>query len=146
MTMTSNKSLPTAKEILERFYNAERIYMAAPPGEADSSILAPTLAPDVKLIQSPDLPYGGTFEGVDGFLEWARQMNELFSGVDVQDPEVLEGENKAVVLSTVQFTVRRTGEVLRRPLVQIVKVDRERGVITEMKPVYWDVEGLKKAL
>jgi ketosteroid isomerase-like protein len=144
--MTSNDSLPTAKEILNRFYDAERIYMAAPPSEADSSLLTATLSPDVKLIQSPDLPYGKTFHGVEGFLDWAKQMSELFSGVDVQDPEILEGENKAVVLSTVLFTVRRTGEVLKRPLVQIVKVDRESGVITEMMPVYWDVEGLKKAL
>jgi hypothetical protein len=144
--MTSKDSLPTPKEILERFYAAERIYMAASPTEADSSILAATLAPDVKLIQSPDLPYGGIFEGIDGFLDWARQMNVLFSGVDVKEPEVLEGVDKAVVLSTVHFTVRRTGEVLKRPLVQIVKVDREKGVITEMKPIYWDVEGLKKAL
>jgi hypothetical protein len=144
--MAPSGPLPTAKEILNRFYDAERIYMSAPPSEADSSGLAATLAPDVKLIQSPDLPYGGVFEGVEGFLNWARQMNELFSGVDVQDPEILEGENKAVVLSTVYFTVRRTGEVLKRPLVQIVCVDREKGVITEMTPVYWDVEGLKKAL
>jgi ketosteroid isomerase-like protein len=144
--MASQDALPTPKEILQRFYDAERTYMSAPPSTADSSILAATLSPDVKLIQSPDLPYGGVFEGVEGFLDWARQMNELFSGVDVQDPEVLEGVDKAVVLSTVVFTVRRTGEVLKRPLVQIVKVDREKGLITEMKPVYWDVEGLKKAL
>lgn len=120
--------------------------MAAPPSKADSSSLAETLAPEVKLVQSPDLPYGGVYEGVEGFLDWARQMNELFSGVDVQDPEVLEGEDKAVVLSTAYFTVRRTGEILKRPLVQIIKVDRKRGVITEMKPFYWDVEGLKRAL
>jgi hypothetical protein len=144
--MSSTDSLPTAKEILQRFYDAERIYMSASPSTADSSILAATLSPNVKLIQSPDLPYGGTFEGVEGFLDWAKQMSELFSGVDVQDPEILEGDNKAVVLSTVHFTVRRTGEVLIRPLVQIVKVDREKGLIKEMMPVYWDVEGLKKAL
>jgi uncharacterized protein len=144
--MAPKHSLLTPKEILERFYDAERIYMAASPSEADPAVLAASLSPDVKLIQSPDLPYGGTFEGVEGFLDWARQMNALFSGVDVTEPEILEGVDKAVVLSTVHFTVRRTGEVLTRPLVQVVKVDRERGVITEMKPVYWDVEGLKKAL
>ena len=144
--MAPSTSLPTAKEILDRFYDAERVYMAAPPGTADSSALAATLAPDVKLIQSPDLPYGGVFVGVNGFLDWAKQMNELFSGVDVRDPEVLEGENKAVVLSTLYATVRRTGAVLKIPFVQIIKVDREKGVITEMIPVYWDVEGLKKAL
>jgi ketosteroid isomerase-like protein len=144
--MASQDSLPTPKEILARFYDAERVYMSASPSTADPSILAATLSPDVKLIQSPDLPYGGTFEGVAGFIDWARQMSELFSGVDVKNPEILEGVDKVVVLSTVDFTVRRTGEVLTRPLYQIVKVDREKGVITEMRPVYWDVEGLKKAL
>ncbi|KAF2670254.1 hypothetical protein BT63DRAFT_232973 [Microthyrium microscopicum] len=144
--MASQNTLSTPKEILQRFYDAERVYMSAAPGTADPSAIAATLAPEVKLIQSPDLPYGGEFEGVEGFLNWAKQMGEIFSGVDVKSPEILEGEDKAVVLSEVDFTIRRTGEVLTRPLVQVIKVDRQRGVITEMKPFYWDVEGLKKKM
>src|ERR1700761_2776608 len=101
--MASKDSLPTPKAILQRFYDAERKYMAAPPSAADPTVFSATLSPDVKLIQYPDLPYGGVFEGIEGFLDWARQMNEIFSGVDVKEPEILEGVDKVVVLSTVHF-------------------------------------------
>jgi uncharacterized protein len=134
----------TPKEILVRFFDAERTYVSTDPADADPTLFTATLAPDVKLIQSPDLPYGGTYEGIEGFLDWGKQMNAIFSKADVEDPEVLEGENKVVVLSTVHFTVRRTGESFSRPLVQVAKVDTDKGVITEMRPVYWDVGGIKK--
>ena len=63
-------NLPTAAEILSRFYDAERIYMSAPPNEADFSGIAATMAPSVKLYQSPDLPYGGEYEGPEGREEY----------------------------------------------------------------------------
>lgn len=144
-TMASD-SLFTPREILNRFYAAERQYMSSPSGAADFSILAPTLSTSVILTQSPDLPYGGDFHGHTGFLQWSEAMQSLFSKVDVQDPEILEGEDKCVVLSTVMFKVRRTGEEFQRPLVQIVGVDREEGTITSMRPVYWDVKGFNEIL
>ena len=59
----ASKTLPTAAEILDRFYAAERIYMSASPEERDFSGMAATLAKDLKLSQSPDLPWGGEYEG-----------------------------------------------------------------------------------
>jgi len=41
---------------------------------------------------------------------------------------------------------RRTSEQFSMPFVQQVKVDREKGVIVEMKPFYWDVQGLNEAV
>ena len=54
----------TAREVIDRFYEAERIYMAAPPGTADFAGLAATLSEHVKLYQSEDLSYGGVYEGI----------------------------------------------------------------------------------
>jgi uncharacterized protein len=68
--------LPTAKEILDRFYAAERVYMSAPPAEADFSGMGATLSPQIKLYQSPDLPYGGEYEGHEG--EAGNVLNMLF--------------------------------------------------------------------
>ena len=136
----------TASAILNRFYDAERIYMANPTSEAYAGMAA-TLAPDIRLEQSPDLPYPGTFIGVDGFLRWSEQMSTHFDKVDVHPEHVLEKGDIVVVVSKVNFRVRRTGEELNnRPLVQIVRVDLEKGAITAMTPFYWDVGGFNRAL
>ncbi|KAH8887153.1 hypothetical protein GQ53DRAFT_327277 [Thozetella sp. PMI_491] len=143
--MAAAKHFSTAA-ILERFYDAERIYMAAPPTERDASGMVACISPAMRLYQSPDLPYGGVYEGLEGFLQWSKQMSDLFDVVDVQNPRVLEGDGEAVVLSTLHLRVRRTGQVLVRPLAQQVKTDGEKGVITEIRPFYWDVAGLNAAV
>ena len=42
------------------------------------SLFSRTLHADVKLYQSPDLPYGGVYTGVEGFLAWSKEMAEYF--------------------------------------------------------------------
>jgi len=134
--MTSEPSM-SGREVLDRFYAAEKIYMSAPPDKADFSGIAATLSPNIKLYQSDDLPYGGTYEGQEGFLRWSKEMASRFDIVDVQPSDVLEKDDKVVVLSTVKFRVRASGEELVYPFCQVVTVDREKGQITEMRPFYW---------
>jgi len=114
----------------------------------DFSGMARVLSPNIKLIQTPHLPYGGIFTGPAGFQDWAKQMADLFDIVDVQEPEIFEkeGSSQIVVLSTVTFRVRKTREALVFPFCQVVRVDLESGQITEMKPFYWDVHTLNKAV
>ena len=78
-------------------------------------------------------------------VNWVANWFEV---VDVRTPEIFEspGSDRVVVLSTVHFKVRKTGEELDYPFCQVVRVDLEKGVITEMHPYYWDVAGVNKAL
>lgn len=131
--MTS-KSLPTAGQILDRFYAAERIYMSAPTDTRDFSGMAATLSPSMKLYQSPDLPYGGEYDGHKGFMRWSEELASRFDKVDVAEPKVLGGGDVVVVLSTLKLRVRKTGQEVANPFCQQVKVDREEGVITEIRP------------
>lgn len=55
----------TAESILGNFYDEERKYIA---GETDGTAWLNCLAEDFKLHQSPDLPYGGVYEGTYGLL------------------------------------------------------------------------------
>jgi uncharacterized protein len=75
-------------------------------------------------------------------------MAKRFDVVDVTEPEVVENEagDKVVVLSNVRFRVKATQEELKYPFCQVMKVDKEAGVITEMRPFYCDVAGLNAAL
>lgn len=92
-----------------------------------------------------------------GFLQWSKEMNAFFSRLEVQPTHVLTsdgdgqwtkpGEAKVVVvLSNIKLTVRESGLDMERPLAQVFKVDLEEGVITEIRPFFWDVTGFNEAL
>lgn len=144
--MDNQTQLPTASEILRNFYAAERTYMASEPGKEDFSGMAATLSPDIKLYQSPDLPYGGLYEGHEAFQTWSATMASYFDVVDVSESKIMEDGDDVVVLSTLRLKVRGSGQVIANPFVQRVVVDREKGVIREFRPFYWNVAGLNEAL
>lgn len=138
--------IKSAESILKRFYAAERLYMASPPESRNFDDLAATLAPDVLVHQSPDMPYGGEYVGHEGFQQWSTAMATCFDAMEVQTPEILDNGNEVVVLSTLKIRVRKSGEELVDPLIQWVKVDRKAAVIKEIRPFYWNVRGLNEAL
>ncbi|KAH8821925.1 hypothetical protein F5884DRAFT_769457 [Xylogone sp. PMI_703] len=138
----------TARSVLDAFFAAERVYMSAPPETRDFIGITLTLSPDFRLEQTSGLPYAGTYIGPKGMQEWGQKMAGYFDVVDVQDAEVFEKEasDRVVVVSNLHLRVRKTGEELYYPFCQVVKVDLERGVIEEMRPFYWDVQALNKAV
>ena len=143
MSSSSQDNSPTA--VLNRFYDAERAYMTAggKSGGASFDDFAATMSPDVVLHQSPDLPYGGGFVGPARYEDWAVQMSTIFSEVDIQEATFLEKGEKVVVLCTLVTKVRKTGEVMRRPMCQVVTV--REGRIVDFRPFYWHVPDYCKA-
>lgn len=127
------------KAVLLRFYEAERRYMKAggKAGGASSDEFAAVMSDHVALHQSPDLPWGGEYTGIDGFLDWAAHMSSVFSVVDVQDAEMVETGNKVIINCNLVTESKRTKEVMSRPMVQLVTV--EDGKIVEFRPFYWCV-------
>ncbi|CEI63118.1 hypothetical protein FVEN_g335 [Fusarium venenatum] len=144
--MSSTKH--TARSILDAFYDAERIYMAASPEERDFSGMAATLSPEVKLRQTSGLPYAGDYVGPEGFRKWAEDMASYFDKLDVQNPEIFEreGSNRIISLSYLYLRVRKTGEELKYPMCQVMTVDLEAGVIKSIMPFHWDLYALNKAI
>ncbi len=139
MTVHDALSQPTAREVLEAFYAAERVYMAAGGAAAGASFdqMAATLHPDVVLHQTPDLPWGGEYVGHDGFRDWSVQMSGHFDIVDVQNAVLLTQDNQVVILCDLVTRTRATGETLMLPMAQVVTV--RDGQITEFRPFYWNV-------
>ncbi len=138
----------TARSILESFYAAERTFMSAAPSERDFSAMAATMSADFIGYQTSALPYAGTYIGPAGMQEWSQKMASHWSAIDVQDAEFFEseGSDRVVVLSTIHAKVAKTGEELTLPFAQEVRVDLEKGVMTEMRPFYWDVARVNEAL
>jgi len=140
-------SLQTPKQILDRFYAAEAIFMASPASSRDPTAMLSTLSPNLKVHQSPDLPWGGVHVGHAGFAAWGETMTSYFSSLEVLEPRIFERSegDEVMVFSTLRLKTK-AGELWEKPLTQLVKVDRGEGVIVEITPFYWDVQGLKKLL
>ena len=124
----------TPRRVLERFFEAERRYMQESGSFAE---FAATLADDVVLHQSPDLPWGGLYVGPKRYEEWARAMNAVFDRVDMQEVEFYEKEDKVVVVGRLVTRIRATGETMNEPMTQVITV--KDGKITDFRPFYWNV-------
>jgi len=137
----------TPKQILDRFYAAEAIFMAAPDSSRDPTDMLSTLSPNLQVHQSPDLPWGGEYVGHAGFAAWGAIMTSYFSSLEVLEPRVFERAegDEVMVFSTLRLKTKG-GEVWERNMTQLIRVDREEGVIVEITPFQWDVQGLRKLL
>ena len=140
-------TLPTPKEILDRFYAAEAIFMAAPDDTRDPKDMLSTLSPKIRVHQSPDLPWGGEYVGHEGFTAWGTIMTSHFQSLQVLEPRVFEQADgdEVMVFSTLRLETK-SGVVWEKPLTQIIRVDRVEGVIVQITPFYWDVQGLRRIL
>ena len=138
-------------EIIGRFYAAEADYMNAggAAAGADFAAMAATLAPDVVLHQSPDLPWGGDFHGHAGYEDWARQMSAAFDQLEVRDRRffaeggTIRGD---IVIITCRLVTRSraSGETLDLPMAQVVRVRDAR--IVEFRPFYWNVPAYRETV
>lgn len=135
----SRQQYPSAREVLEAFYAAERVYMAAGGAHAGASFdgMGATLDPNVVLHQSPDLPWGGDWNGYEGFKGWSIEMSRHFDVVDVQDATFFENGDQVIVLCRLVTHSIATGETLDLPMAQVITV--QEGRITEFRPFYWNV-------
>ena len=132
--------MSSPKQVLERFYAAERLIMQ---GKATFEVMAATLADDVRLYQSPDLPFGGEYVGPSEYRTWAEKMAAIFDQVDVQDARFFEDGNTVVVVCTLVTRGRYSQQEMRYPMVQVVTVREDR--IIEFRPFYWNVPAYSEA-
>lgn len=129
----------TPKQALLRFYEAEANYMKAfqKNGVASFDEMRETLAADVVLHQSPDLPFGGDYVGFEGYERWAIKMGSIFNKLEVTDREFFEQGDKVIVVCRFITQSRINGSVQDLPMVQVVTV--RNGKIVDFRPFYWNV-------
>ncbi|MGW0903185.1 nuclear transport factor 2 family protein [Streptomyces sp. NPDC002853] len=141
MTMTSTTD---SLAVLTGMYAAEAKYLAAAgSGEASFDLLAPFFAPTVELHQADALPYGGTWRGYDGMMQFFRMMRQIWESFDMVDQKFLATGETAVVLTQVHARARATGRELSFPILQAITV--KNGRITEVRPFYWDTRAITDA-
>ena len=139
-------TLPSPRDVIERFYAAEAAYMNAGGADAGASFdgMADTLDLDVVLHQSPDLPWGGEFRGHAGYEKWAAQMSREFEQLEVKDNRFFTNGDTIVITCRLVTRSRAAGETLDLPMTQIVRVRGDR--IVEFRPFYWNVPAYRKTV
>ncbi len=139
MITNSSTIVATPTEVLLRFYQAEADYMKAYETNAYASFdaMRETMDPKVVLHQSPDLPFGGDYEGYEGYERWAKAMASLFDRLEVKEREFFEHDDKVVVFCRFITRSRVNGSTQDFPMTQVVTV--RRGKIVDFRPFYWNV-------
>ena len=127
---------------LDRFYQAETAYLAS--NGRDFSAIAAVLDPECVIYQPASLPYGGEWRRHAGFETWMRAFAQIWSALEVKDPETFSSGDFVFSNSHVSATVRATGQELDWPLLQVFKM--RRGKILELLPFYWDTAKIVSAL
>ena len=142
----SSPGQSSPRDVLDRFYAAEAVYMDAGGGDAGASFaaMAATLDPDVVLHQSPDLPWGGEFRGHAGYEDWARQMSRAFDRLAVKDAHFFTDGDTVVITCRLMTRSRASGDTLDLPMAQVVRVVGNR--IVEFRPFYWNVPAYRETV
>ena len=136
----------SARDVIQRFYAAEAVYMNAGGTDAGASFadMAATLDPDVVLHQSPDLPWGGEFHGHAGYEDWARQMSQAFDQLAVEDTRLFTEGDTVVITCRLVTRSRVSGKTLDLPMAQVVRVRDDH--IVEFRPFYWNVPAYRETV
>ena len=136
----------SARNVIQRFYAAEAVYMNAGGADAGASFadMAATLDPGVVLRQSPDLPWGGEFHGHAGYEDWARQMSRAFDQLAVEDVRLFIDGDTVVITCRLVTRSRVSGAILDLPMAQVVQVQGDR--IIEFRPFYWNVPAYRETV
>ncbi len=98
--------------------------------------------PRAKVVEAASLPYGGEYQGVDGFLRLVRRVFTTFADihVDIQD-FIAEGEHVAV-LATMSGKRKKDGESFEMPIAEIWHV--LNGRIMAIRPFYFDTQEINR--
>jgi ketosteroid isomerase-like protein len=93
---------------------------AVAAGDADSA--KALLNPGLRAVEPESLPFGGTYEGVDNFLNGL--LPKIFGTYElvVEKPRFFEGEREAAVHMVIAFRSKRTDEEIRMPYVEVYGV------------------------
>jgi len=127
---------------LHAFYEAEDRYIKS--GGNDFSEIAATLDKECVIYQPASLPYGGRWQGHQGFEAWMKAFSEQWSSLIVLDSQIFVVDDRLFSRSTVSATARRTQENVEWPLLQMFRFRDSK--ILELEPFYWDTAALLPVL
>ena len=120
----------------------EAFFTALNAGDADAALAL--LADDFVLVQADSLPYGGTYQGRDGFQAYLARQREAWARFSVGTPRCLsDGQRTVVALSTASGETK-DGTAFEMPMAQVFAVDG--GKLQAAHPFYFDTAAVNALL
>jgi len=115
--MSEPSRSPSTIEIIERYYDL----LAA----RDRDGLAEILSPDIVVTywgQEGQLPWAGTFRGLDGFDRFLESVSTLLDIVEVKRLRVVADGDVVIIPCAGQWRVKASGEVVSAGMVNVFEV------------------------
>src|SRR5687768_7715339 len=113
-------AFPRALEVVKQIYDAF--------GRRDVPKVLSLFSPEIEIVQSPELPWGGTYRGHAGAMEFFGKLAARINSTVTIDRFLSAGDAVAVIGWTTG-TVNATGANYHVPIVHVLKV--REGVATQ---------------
>ena len=105
----------------------------------DSGKLEVMLDPDFFLVEADSLPYGGTYQGVQGCLDLGAAIGKTWKGYSARRLEfVSEADDSLVIRLALAGTSRKTVVAFETTLLEVWRFKGEK--LSEILPYYWDTQ------
>ena len=111
-----------ALEVVKQIYDAF--------GRRDVSKVLSLFSPDIEIVQSPELPWGGTYHGHAGTMEFFGKLTARINSTVVIDRYINAGD-VVVVIGSTTGTVNATGASYHVPIAHILKV--REGLVVQVQ-------------
>ncbi|RIV18647.1 nuclear transport factor 2 family protein [Fibrisoma montanum] len=86
--------------------------------------------------QATSLPYGGTYQGHDGFMQMGTAIFNIWDGFQTTPDEFLDAGDWVIVRAIMRGKAHQTGRPLDMPLTELWRL--QDGKVKEIIPFYWD--------
>ncbi len=110
MSETSEQNLETVRALYDAY------------ASRDVEGLMGTLHPDeFQIFQSENLPWGGTYKGRDGMMEFVKNSTSYYEPVVVVE-ELIESDDRVIMIGRSRGTIKATGEAFDVRLVDVCRL------------------------
>jgi ketosteroid isomerase-like protein len=124
----------TPKEVVAEYYRT------ALGGEIEA--MKAVLDPGIRVIEAESLPYGGTWEGTERFLQLLQKVFETWKDCRVEVKQLVADGDCVVALTEMSGKGARSGRPFSMSLAEVYRV--RDGRIVEIKPFYFDSDELRR--
>ncbi len=99
--------------------------------------------PQIRILEAPSLPWGGTHHGREGFVALQATMHQWWDTA-IKDLEVFDAGHVAVLHERMEITGKSTGRSMELDVVDIFSF--REGMISEIDVYYKDVHAVLEVL
>lgn len=102
------------------------------------------LHPEVVILEAASLPYGGRYDGKDGFVDLVMALGANWDNFSCTEFEYYTGDQGVVVIFRFQATARATGEKVDQRFTELWRV--RDGLVSYLEPFYYDTHSIRNSL